>query len=159
MQQGLALVTGLVFLLILTLIGISSMSSSQLDNIIISNNQSQMLALNRTEILLKSAERDIDSITSDTSTMDFSESGDHYHLYGTIDPLTDPWPFTAQGDSSNGLYVIEYAGKHTLPGASSAWNSGIAGDSVYLFTIDSKHVLSNGAKRLTETVYVTQTAP
>lgn len=158
-QDGLVLIMGLVFMIILTIIGISSLRSSQLTNIIISNNQTQMLALNRTEVMLKDGERDIDTITSDGSTKDFEQTGDHYYLNGTTNPLSDSWLFTAQGNSSSGQYVIEYSGKKMLPGASSAWGAGVAGDSVYLFTIDAKHQLGNGARRLTESLYVTQTPP
>ncbi len=158
-QQGVALATGLVFMVIMTLIGISSLSLSQSNNIIVRNNQTQMQALNRTEILLKNGERDIDTITNNGNTKDFSLTGDHYHLNGTTDALSDSWSFTSQGSSSTGQYVIEYVGKRTLPGASSAWDTGVAGDSVYQFTITSKHELSNGARRLTESVYVTETAP
>ena len=154
-----ALITGLVFLLILTLIGISSMSSSQLNNIIVSNNQAQMQALNRTEVLLNNAEREIETMISDATTMDFTSTGDHYYVYGTIDSSTEPWSFTSQGSGYLGQYIIEYAGKRSLPGSSNAWGAGIAGDSVYEFTIVAKHKLTNGARRLSESLYVTQTAP
>ena len=153
------MIFSLLFLLTMTLLGVSAMGMSNLQNIIATNAQMQTSALNATEVQLRSGERDIETIVTDGSTMEFNDSGDHYYVSGDIDPTDRDWSFDTNGNLADGQYVIEYAGSRKLPTESRGWGSTTAGDTVYLFLVGAQKETGKGARRTTQTVYVTQDEP
>jgi len=156
-QRGAILITSLILLLVLTLISISGVNLSFLENLMASNTQFQVSALADAEVALRAGELDVETIVADGSTLDFS-TDDQYHLNGTIDPSLHTWGFTsATSEGSN--YVVEYIGQRPIPAESTEHGSSIAGGFVYLFLVDAQNVSGKGATRNVQTVYVTSTAP
>lgn len=138
-QKGAALFMALIFLLILTILGVFGMNVSRLENQMAGNAQFQTIALNNAEYALTRGEEDLDNIvTSGTNPFLINNSLDQYYcndahcnptLADDID-VTDPvWTFNSQkvsipdvnGDGSDtdgdgtaddgtGFYVITDAG-------------------------------------------------
>ena len=87
-QDGAALFMALIFLLILTILGVFGMNLSRLENLMAGNAQFQTTALNNTEYVLVRGENDIRAI-ADTGTSNpflLSNNTDHYFDSGDIDP-------------------------------------------------------------------------
>ena len=61
-QRGAALFMALIFLLILTVLGVYGMNVSRLENLMSGNAQFQTTALNNAEYVLAKAERDLETI-------------------------------------------------------------------------------------------------
>ena len=157
-QRGAILITSLIMLLVLTLISISGINLSFLENLMASNTQFQVSALAGAEVALRTGEQDVETIVGDGSTLDFSGADDHYHMNGTIDPSQHSWSFDHATTNGNN-YVVEYLGARPLPGESTEMGAAVAGSSVYLFLVDAQNVSGKGATRNVQTVYVTATAP
>jgi Tfp pilus assembly protein PilX len=64
-QRGAALFMALIFLLILTVLGVYGMNVSRLENLMSGNAQFQTTALNNAEYVLAKAERDLETIETD----------------------------------------------------------------------------------------------
>jgi type IV pilus assembly protein PilX len=81
-QRGAALFMALIFLLILTILGVFGMNVSRLENLMAGNAQFQTTALNNAEYVLVRAERDLKTIETDlyngTGTNPFLGTGDAY---------------------------------------------------------------------------------
>jgi len=84
-QRGAALFMALIFLLILTILGVFGMNVSRLENQMAGNAQFQTTALNNAEYVLVRAERDLKTIETDlyngTGTNPFlgTDTGDAYY--------------------------------------------------------------------------------
>lgn len=169
-QRGAALFMALIFLLIMTILGVFGMNLSRMENLMAGNNQFQALALNHAELMLEAGLRDIEAsigppyVNPDTS-------GDHIYLKTavsteTIDPTAINWTFTTVsttppgGDSKYSYdYVIEYIGD--LDGTENALCSAQTGTGTTLddcireiYLVTSQGVTSRGAKRTIQSVYV-----
>jgi Tfp pilus assembly protein PilX len=136
-QAGAALFMALIFLLVLTVLGVFGMNLSRLENLMAGNTQYQTQALNNAEYILVAAEDDIKTIVG--NPFDPDTSGDHYYTISTTDfdsgttgtqqPTDLVWTFThsavtlpdlngdgldTDGDSvaddGTGMYVIQDAG-------------------------------------------------
>lgn len=112
-QQGAALFMALIFLLILTMLGVFGMNVSRLENLMSGNAQFQTTALNNAEYTLARAERDLEDTASalfnGTGTNPFvvSDTTDQYYcannnscLVSTgdgnlIDPAALVWTFSS----------------------------------------------------------------
>jgi len=157
-QRGAALMVSLVFLVIMTIIGIASMNTAVMENLMAANSQFQVSALSNAEFIIGSAEDDIETIVSDASALAFETSDDHYYLADDVEPAVNDWTFQ-HASTTLGSYIIEYAGKHPIPGESAEMGAGTAGSFVYLFLVSAQNVASKGARRNVQTVYVTENAP
>ena len=83
----------MVKLLILTLIGVSSMNSSIVEMKMSTSMQQQGIALNRAEELLRAGETSIDDILADPAAFDFAAAGDAYYITANdIDVYQIDWP-------------------------------------------------------------------
>jgi len=138
-QDGAALFMALIFLLVLTVLGVFGMNISRLENLMAGNTQFQTEAMNNTEYVLVAAEDDIKTLATDKFSAGVDVAGDHYYPLGTTDfdsvasgtqqPTDLVWTFSAakvalpdinsdgsdtDGDSvaddGTGEYVIQDAG-------------------------------------------------
>ena len=157
-QKGAALVVSLVFLVIMTLIGVVSMNTSFMEYIMATNSQHTVSALANAELVIGSAEDDIEKIVTDALALEFEASDDHYYLADDVEPAKNDWTFK-HASTTNGNYIIEYAGKHPIPGESSEMGAATSGSFVHLFLVSTKNEHTKGAKRNVQTVYVTNSAP
>lgn len=66
-QSGAALITGLVFLVVLTMLGITSARMSSLEERMAGNTRDRALAMNAAEMALRDAERDLGNAVSGSS--------------------------------------------------------------------------------------------
>lgn len=169
-QRGAALFMALIFLLIMTILGVFGMNLSRMENLMAGNNQFQALALNHAELMLDAGLREIEEnigapyINPDTS-------GDHIYLNTatsseTIDPTALNWSFTSVSTTPPGGnanyeydYVIEYIG--SLDGTenglctASTGTGGTLDDCIReIYLVTSQGVTSRGAKRIIQSVFV-----
>lgn len=163
-QHGVVLIFSLVILMVLTILGISSMNTANLQTIMAGNSQYQTTALNTAEGALAAAEATIDAVVAGAP---LPAGGGYYDVAAgaaEIDPLTFDW-----SDSNNANYftdgnsktVVEYTGPETPPPSSFRYLNSvpIAGDQVYVFRTTVRSTSSRGAVRLIQGVYLTLTAP
>jgi type IV pilus assembly protein PilX len=159
-QQGLAMVMSLVILLILTLLGITAMNTSNLQLLMTGNSQYQMTALNIAEDIIHTAEDTVLDIVGGAA----KPASGYYDISGGAAEvnLTDfKWAdadVIVQGTSK---YIIEYAGDTVLDAASLAWrqDEGIFGDTVSVFRLTSRSPSSRGAMRYVQSIFVTINSP
>jgi Tfp pilus assembly protein PilX len=82
-QGGAALFMALIFLLVLTVLGVFGMNLSRLENLMAGNTQYQTQALNNAEYVLIAAENDIKTVAG--NPFDPDVAGDHYYPKTTTD--------------------------------------------------------------------------
>ena len=163
-QRGLALVMSLVILLVLTLLGVTAMNTSNLQILMTGNSQYQTTALNKAESVLRTAE-DVISDFIGTPGATYPASG-YYNIPGgaaPIDLATFDWDdanvILIPGEPSK--YIIEFTGTEELDSASKAWrqDQGIIGDDVSVFRITARTPSTRGAVRYVQSIFVTISAP
>jgi Tfp pilus assembly protein PilX len=183
-QNGAALFMALIFLLILTILGVFGMNLSRLENLMAGNSQFQTTALNNAEYVLARGEKDIIDIAS-SGVVPFSawSVDDQYYTVGTTDitgttPVETPkdlvWPFTSEmvslpdlngdgtADEGSGKYVIENAGLDNSKGEDASYSGTInplPGAVVQVFLVTAQSESSRGAKRIVQSVVVTDPLP
>ena len=181
-QRGAALFMALIFLLILTMLGVFGMNVSRLENLMAGNAQFQTTALSNAEYVLVRGENDIrDLAATGTSNPFLTADDDHYFDAGTIVPTDLVWGFTnkkvsipdVNGDESDtdgdgtfddgtGLYVIEDAGLDNSKGECSTYECKIKplpSAIVQVFLVTAQSSSSRGAKRIVQSVVVTDPLP
>ena len=180
-QNGAALFMALIFLLILTILGIFGMNISRLENLMAGNAQFQTTALSNAEYVLIRGEQDIQAIsTSGGNPFNPDITTDHYYPAGTTgssSPEDLVWGFNtvkvslpdinADGsdtdgdgtaDDGTGIYVIEDAGLDNSKGEDSSFDGSVnplAGAIVQVFLVTAQSGSSKGAKRIVQSVLVT----
>lgn len=185
-QRGAALFMALIFLLILTILGVFGMNISRLENLMAGNTQFQTMALNNAEYILVRGENDISAIAASSGNpFNPDTTGDRYYPIGTTiaegTPASRPedlvWTFPSQkvsipdfnGDKSDtdgdgtfddgvGFYIIEDAGLDNTAGEDSSFSGTInplAGAIVQVFQVTAQSSSSRGAKRIVQSVLVT----
>lgn len=185
-QRGAALFMALIFLLILTILGVFGMNISRLENLMAGNTQFQTMALNNAEYVLVRGENDISAIAASSGNpFNPDTTGDRYYPIGTTiaegSPASRPenlvWTFPSQkvsipdfnGDGSDtdgdgtaddgvGFYIIEDAGLDNTAGEDSSFSGTInplAGAIVQVFQVTAQSSSSRGAKRIVQSVLVT----
>ncbi len=184
-QAGAALFMALIFLLVLTILGVFGMNVSRLENLMAGNTQFQTLALNNAEYILVAGEDDIKTITG--NPFDPDTAGDHYYPQGTVDfdpdlsgiqqPTDLVWTFDTAGvslpdingddsdtdgdgnaDDGTGDYVILDAGLDNNQGEDESVSGNmnpLAGAIVQVFLITARSSTSRGANRVLQSVVVT----
>lgn len=176
-HAGSALLTALVFLLVLTLLGTFGMQQSRLENRMAGNAQFQILALHNAEYVLAAAEADIEAQTGNPFLPD--RPGDHYYPQEMVDfdtgmpgvqqPSDRVWTFVSaqlslpdiNGDGT-GRYIIQDAGlEHTFdtPIASRHAPVALIGSTVQAFLVTARSQTSSGAQRTVQSVYVRTPLP
>lgn len=157
-QHGMALIMSLVILLVLTLLGVTAMNTSNLQLLMTGNSQYQTTALNIAEDTIRNAEDKVTSIvnggTKPTGYYDIT-------AVPAIDLSSFDWADSKVASSGTSKYIIEYTGNHTLDSASLKWRQtqNITGDKVYVFRITARSPASRGAMRYVQSIFVTITSP
>jgi Tfp pilus assembly protein PilX len=184
-QDGAALFMALIFLLILTILGVFGMNLSRLENLMAGNAQFQTTALNNAEYVLARGETDIQDIAS-SGVVPFSawSVDDQYYTVDTTpggSPEDLVWPFTSAkvsipdmngdgvdtdadgtADDGTGEYVIENAGLDNSKGEDASFSGVInplPGAVVQVFLVTAQSASSRGAKRIVQSVVVTDPLP
>ena len=125
-QAGAALFMALIFLLILTILGVFGMNVSRLENLMAGNTQFQTTALNNAEYTLARGVEDILKVESDGLAYPTTAG---YHTVGDIEPSDLTWSFTRKSvslpDGSTGEYVILNAGTDNDDGEDSSYSGTI----------------------------------
>jgi len=169
-QRGAALFMALIFLLIMTLLGVFGMNLSRMENMMAGNNQFQALALNHAELMLDAGLREVEENIG-FPYLDEDESGDHIYLNTnasseTIDPTALNWSFTTVSTTPPGGnasysydYVIEYIGEldGTEGGICSpgiGTGGGMEDCKRQIYLVSSQGITSRGAKRIIQSVFV-----
>lgn len=165
-QRGVSLVVALVMLIVLTLIGVSSMNTAIVELKMAGSAQQQSIALNRADELLRVGEDDVFDIVLDPAAFNFNTSGDGYYLKeDAINVYNVDWAAQSlssiEGATSDDVYVIEYMGAETIPGESKkiATDGRIIGGAVHTFRITSRSATGKNALRLVQSIYVTSSPP
>jgi type IV pilus assembly protein PilX len=132
-QQGAVLVTGLLILLILTIIGITGMSNTTMQERMASNDRDRQVAFQAAEAALRHAEKYLGSPGTSLSSSSFDDDCES-PLAGHCNPKpasTEQWlisanwtdsdkhiPYSTTGETlSSPKYIIEYMGKQVIPPA------------------------------------------
>jgi type IV pilus assembly protein PilX len=165
-QSGVSLVVALVMLIVLTLIGVSSMNTAIVELKMAGSAQQQSIALNRADELLNVGEQDVLAIVTDSNTFNWTTNGDGY--YRTTDDINVynlDWAAqgldSLQGDNPTDTYVIEYLGAKSLDGESRVDGKGtpIVGAAIHTFRITARSTAAKNAMRLVQSIYVTTAEP
>ena len=161
-QRGAALFMALIFLLILTILGVFGLNISRLENLMAGNNQFQTTALNNAEYTLARGVDDI--LLIESSSLPFPSSAGYYTV-GDIDPSNLVWTSFANGtrsvtlpDGSTGIYVIANGGTDNDDGEDSSYSGQInpsPGAIVQVFLVTAQSESSRGAKRIVQSAVVT----
>jgi Tfp pilus assembly protein PilX len=153
-------------LLVLTLIGVSSMNSALVELKMAGSMQQQGIALNRADELLRVGELNIDGILNDPAAFDFAADGDGYYVNAdNIDVNNIDWAgqglSTIQGATANDIYVTEYLGAKPIPGESVkvGTDGRIIGGAVHTFRITTRSATGKNAVRLVQSIYVSTAPP
>lgn len=167
-QRGAVLVVSLIFLAILTILGVATMSAAAMQNTMASNFQFQIDAMQKAEVAVQLGEEavlDINDPASDSGFEVFDVAGNEYHRAGTIDPGERDWTAagysprqTLDGETVTGEYVIEYAGIVPMgTGNSVAIGAGgtTSGNTGHIFLIGARSQSGKGATRTVQTTLVT----
>lgn len=159
-QRGAALVVSLVMMVILTLIGIVAMNSSSIELMMAGNMQLQTRATANAERTLATAEGVAEGLSGQTT---YSEDG----IYSRANQLSNlslnvrntTWSFTsAQADSENNRYVIEYLGVFPVDATGIKMGGGYSGSGgfseVNVFRVTSRAEDAKGAVRMMQSIFV-----
>lgn len=142
-QQGAVLVIGLLFLVMLTLIGVTAMSTTGLEQRMAGNSRDWQLSYEAAEAVLRDAEIDISSgrVSGETGA-DCSTTGTSPNYDGLChrDSTTPAWQWVNWSDSASNIYYILYGAKS---GASStSFTTGYASKPRYI--IDPQQAIVPG---------------
>jgi len=172
-QRGAALFMALVFLLIMTILGVFGMNLSRMENLMAGNSQFQTRALNDAELDLEAAVDDIEGELG-PPYLDLDASGDYMYLLTadateTASPEALDWAgFNCNSATPPGgnaatsyCYVIEYTGE--LEGSDDGDCSAATGTGTkpadcfrQIYRITTQAEASRGAKRTVQAVYVSE---
>jgi Tfp pilus assembly protein PilX len=167
-QAGAALFMALIFLLILTMLGVFGMNVSRLENMMAGNAQFQTTALSNAEYVLVQGENDIlDIAATRTGNPFLTANDDQYHDAGIIETTDLIWGFTnvevsIPAINGSGLYVIEDAGLDNSKGECTTYECKIEplpSAIVQVFLVTAQSSSSRGAKRIVQSVVVTDPLP
>jgi type IV pilus assembly protein PilX len=165
-QQGAALFMSLIFLLILTILGVFGMGTSRLENLMAGNYQFQTASLSDAEVVI-SAAREYLTTTSPVPNPATAGNCLNLPLNDTVDnvpqlPKTwtgaDTCTYTpASGDAADYRYAIEYLGDGVYPPdltCSSGMGTGAAAPCpIKVYRITATNDGQRGAKRTVQTYY------
>jgi len=166
-QKGISILVTMVMLLVMTLMGVSSMKTAIVELKMAGSMQQEGLALNRAEEALRVGETDVDAIIANPTAFDFAAVGDSYYVNAdAVDVHQIDWAaqgITAQqaGANAGDVYVTEYLGAKAIPGESTkiSTDGRIIGGAVHTFRITTRSATGRNAVRLIQGIYVSDNAP
>ncbi len=162
-EHGAALFTALVFLLLMTFLGISGMNISRMENLMAGNSQVQVTVLADAELALAAGERQLENLLNQLPLMDWNTPGDAWYDRSVastrrIDVLSPGWDFSYHAVTATSRYVIEFAGTEPIPGSNTpvaGTGACPAGSCVRVFLVTAQADAGRGARRTVQSVYVT----
>lgn len=160
-QHGAALVVSLVVLVLVTLIGVASMQTSNMEVVMATNSQARTTALADAENALVDGETDITTNYPGTPLFDWSaDTSDGLYTIGDLAGATltvVDWSTVAGTETapSGGQYTTEYLGPFTTAGASLTMGAGGAVDKRYVYRITGRGVFGDGGTRFVQSVFAT----
>lgn len=161
-QKGAALFMALIFLLILTILGVAGMNISRLENLMAGNALFQTTAFNDAEYTLARGVERILQIRANNEPYPSAEAGFHSIQDFGVDPEKLDWGgFTKQQvtvpGSGTGFYIIEDAGLENTDVAKDVIKKFLPdpGATVQIFLVSAQSESSRGAKRIVQSVVVT----
>ncbi|WP_290648924.1 PilX N-terminal domain-containing pilus assembly protein [Aquisalimonas sp.] len=155
-QRGVALIVCLILLLVMTLLGVSAMNSSIMQELMSNSFRTQTATLSSAEFVVREGEQVITGIVTGNPRPD---AGYHDLAEDSLDPLdVAAWNFKTQ-NFDGGEYAIEHIGRREVPGESIAEGEEVAGSHVSIFRISARSEGDRGAARIVQTIFVTLEAP
>lgn len=170
-QEGVAMAVCLILLLVMTVIGIASMSGASLEIKMAGLMQQEEIALRRAERTLVAAEDAIETIAATTGRFEFGASGDGYYLpEDELDARVADWshfshlagPVSTDDDRDNDdAYVVEYLGPMVIPGETikEETDAPVAGALAYVYRTTIRSASTEKSVRIIESLYTTADAP
>ncbi len=169
-QRGVALITALIFLLILTIQSVAGMHAARLETRMAVNSQLQAAALNNAELAISHAVADLQAALA--TGRDFAASGDHFFnnapgSAGSIDSMALDWSTITAATvpvAPDTRYFIVYTGCHAKPGHPGACNNPVvrcplSGACAHVYTITARSNTGQGATRTVQSTLVLDTGP
>lgn len=169
-QRGAALFMSLIFLLILTILGVFGMNISRMENLMAGNAQFQTSALNNAELAISTARNGLQNALD--GGLEFFTTGDYlYDSSGenpgaeTVDPSLLDWSKFNHGvipGDSKSKFIVEYAGCDVKLGNTiddcntSCFDTQSCG---YIFLITTQSETSRGAKRNVQQTFALTDGP
>lgn len=171
-ETGAALVVSLVLLLVLTLLGVSSMNSSIMQELMSTAYRHQTETLSEAELLLSEAEDEIIGIVTRGAGSGTYDATGYFSIVAGDFPVgssnngrslpISSWsdfPGETFGGSGSDEYVIEYIGRREIPGESVTIGEEVAGSAVSVFRITARSAGVRGSRRMVQSVFVTLQDP
>jgi type IV pilus assembly protein PilX len=161
-QRGAVLIVSLVMLILITLLGVAVMQTSNMEVVMVSNAQARMTAMSEAENALVDGELEITTTYPGTPIFDWSADATD-GLYttgdfaGSIVDVVD-WNDGAgpyQTAPSGAKYATEYLGPFTTAGASLTMGAGGAVDKRYLYRVSGRGTFGDGGTRFVESIFAT----
>lgn len=160
-QRGAALIVALILLLVLTILGITALNSSVLQNYMATSYQQQTRTLATAENTLRQAELEIEDIAANGVNTNKDRSAYYANLvadptaaFNPADVDIDNWP-------ANGFF-IEYLGRRIVPGESIVIGGGLEDSLVHVFrasALERRDPAERGGIRVVQSLYVTVDGP
>jgi type IV pilus assembly protein PilX len=169
-QRGAALIVALLLLLVMTILGVTALNSSTLQELMSSAYRQQTSALAGVENVLLEGEMEVQNIV-DVGTIDLSTVDYYFDLVDgdpqfPADSNAANWalgPLVAQTIGQfaiDGRYVIEYMGEFEVPGESIAEGGGLEDSRIHIFRVSARGTEANGeGLRIVQSYYVTLRPP
>ena len=162
-QRGAVLFMALIYLLVMTLLGVSGMNSSRMENLMAVNHQLQARTLANAELVLAMGEQKVEELVGTLSSIDWGAPGDAWYDRSDIsaqhiDVQSPDWDFAYHAVTATSRYVIEYAGTRPVPGDDTPVDAAVtcqAGRCVQVFLVTAQADAGRGARRTVQSVYVT----
>lgn len=168
-HSGAALIVALLLLLVMTILGVTAMSSSTMQSFMSASYQHQTTTLAGAENVLLAAERDVEDIVADGID-------GRAHFFNLLDDPPPPeFPagtFTADWAVAQvvnqtigildifGQFVIEYLGEFEVPGESIAEGGGFADSRIHVFRVSARgEETEREGLRVVQSLYVTLRGP
>jgi type IV pilus assembly protein PilX len=155
-QSGAALVVSLLILLVMTLIGVSSMQTTTMEEKMASNAREHQQAFEAAEAALRAAEKHIEDDVTVTAGFDTTGSDGHYdnsvqELWRTLgwtntDSLADNTYTSTYSSASAPRYIIEHYGSTTTDVDKfnlGGYGTGAGGGDIELFRITARGTGAN----------------
>ncbi len=172
-QRGAVMIVSMIMLLIVTLLAVAAVQTSNLEVLMATNTQARASALATAENGLVDGERWITDNFPSTPLFDWSADagnadedgkytgGDIADPVDAIDWVTPPVPgdppIGYELSTNGGQYALEYLGPFTTFGASLTMGAGsAAGDKRFLYRITGRGVFGTGGARFVQSIFATK---
>jgi type IV pilus assembly protein PilX len=165
------LVISLILLLVMSVVGISSMNGARLEIVMAGIMQQEEIALRRAERSLAFAETHVENIVSTAGQFQFSTDNDaYYSATDDLDPSVVDWSglhfsagpeFTDNDLDDDDAMVVQYIGVRAVTGESEGEvvDTPIAGSTAHVYRITARSATGARAVRIVQSVYTTMAAP